>query len=79
TAIRAAAIAGARAAGGAPIEIGDRRAAIAAAMDMLAPGDLLVIAGKGHEAGQTIGDRVLPFEDAAVARALAAARGGSGQ
>ncbi|MGE0726275.1 MAG: UDP-N-acetylmuramoyl-L-alanyl-D-glutamate--2,6-diaminopimelate ligase, partial [Alphaproteobacteria bacterium] len=72
SAIRAAAIAGARAAGGAPIEIGDRRAAIGAAMDMLAPGDLLVIAGKGHEAGQTIGDRVLPFEDAAVARALAA-------
>jgi UDP-N-acetylmuramoyl-L-alanyl-D-glutamate--2,6-diaminopimelate ligase len=49
-------------------EIGDRRAAIAAAIAGLGPGDLLVIAGKGHEQGQIVGDRVIPFDDATVAR-----------
>jgi UDP-N-acetylmuramoyl-L-alanyl-D-glutamate--2,6-diaminopimelate ligase len=49
------------------IEIGDRRTAIAAAIDDLRAGDLLVIAGKGHETGQIIGDRTLPFDDAVVA------------
>ena len=44
-------------------EIGDRGAAIAAAIAMLGGGDLLVIAGKGHETGQTVGDKVLPFSD----------------
>lgn len=75
--IRAAAIAGARAAGGDPIEIGDRHAAIAAGIDRLGPGDVLVVAGKGHEPGQTIGGQVLPFDDAAVSRELAVARGGA--
>ncbi|MQX36734.1 UDP-N-acetylmuramoyl-L-alanyl-D-glutamate--2,6-diaminopimelate ligase [Roseospira navarrensis] len=56
------------------IEIGDRAAAIQAGVDMLAPGDVLVLAGKGHEPGQTVGDRVLPFDDAAQARAAVAAR-----
>jgi UDP-N-acetylmuramoyl-L-alanyl-D-glutamate--2,6-diaminopimelate ligase len=49
-------------------EIGDRRAAIAAAIAALGPGDLAVIAGKGHEQGQIVGDRVIPFDDATVAR-----------
>jgi UDP-N-acetylmuramoyl-L-alanyl-D-glutamate--2,6-diaminopimelate ligase len=56
------------------IEIGDRRAAIAAAISELRAGDILVIAGKGHETGQIVGREVLPFDDAMVAReALAAA------
>ncbi len=46
------------------IEIGDRRAAIQAALAELAAGDLLVVAGKGHETGQIVGDKVLPFDDA---------------
>ncbi|TQF76565.1 UDP-N-acetylmuramoyl-L-alanyl-D-glutamate--2,6-diaminopimelate ligase, partial [Elioraea sp. Yellowstone] len=57
-------------------EIGDRRAAIAAAIAGLGAGDLAVIAGKGHEQGQIVGDRVIPFDDAAVARAEAARLGG---
>ncbi len=44
-------------------EIGDRAEAIAAAVRMLKPGDVLVVAGKGHETGQIVGDRVLPFSD----------------
>ncbi len=54
-------------------EIGDRAAAIQAAVGELAAGDLLVIAGKGHETYQIVGDRTLPFDDAAVARAAVAA------
>jgi UDP-N-acetylmuramoyl-L-alanyl-D-glutamate--2,6-diaminopimelate ligase len=53
------------------LEIGDRGTAIAAGMRMLRAGDVLLIAGKGHEAGQTIGDRTIPFSDhEAVARVL---------
>jgi UDP-N-acetylmuramoyl-L-alanyl-D-glutamate--2,6-diaminopimelate ligase len=52
-------------------EIGDRGEAIRRAVNALEPGDALLIAGKGHESGQIIGDRVLPFTDhAAVAAAL---------
>jgi UDP-N-acetylmuramoyl-L-alanyl-D-glutamate--2,6-diaminopimelate ligase len=58
------------------IEIGDRREAIATAIAELAGGDLLVIAGKGHEAGQIIGTETYPFDDAAIARELAGARQG---
>ncbi len=49
-------------------EIGDRDAAIRHAISLLQSGDILVIAGKGHEPGQIVGDMVLPFDDAAVAR-----------
>jgi UDP-N-acetylmuramoyl-L-alanyl-D-glutamate--2,6-diaminopimelate ligase len=52
-------------------EIGDRTAAIAAAIADLGPGDVLAVAGKGHESGQTIGGVTLPFDDAAVVRSLA--------
>ena len=49
-------------------DIGDRRAAIRTAVSELAPGDILLIAGKGHETGQIVGSRVLPFDDAVQAR-----------
>jgi UDP-N-acetylmuramoyl-L-alanyl-D-glutamate--2,6-diaminopimelate ligase len=53
-------------------EIGDRGEAIRAAVDALRPGDVLMIAGKGHETGQIVGDQTLPFSDHdAVAAALA--------
>lgn len=44
-------------------EIGDRAEAIRKAVGMLGAGDTLIVAGKGHEEGQTIGDQVLPFSD----------------
>lgn len=44
-------------------EIGDRAEAIAAAVAMLGRGDVVVVAGKGHETGQIVGDKVLPFSD----------------
>jgi UDP-N-acetylmuramoyl-L-alanyl-D-glutamate--2,6-diaminopimelate ligase len=53
-------------------EIGDRRRAIAAAIAEAGPGDIVLIAGKGHETGQVVGDRVLPFDDVQVARESAA-------
>jgi UDP-N-acetylmuramoyl-L-alanyl-D-glutamate--2,6-diaminopimelate ligase len=53
-------------------DIGDRAEAIRTAISGLQPGDALLIAGKGHETGQIVGDRVLPFSDHdAVATALA--------
>ncbi len=55
-------------------EIGDRRQAIAEAVAELKDGDVLVVAGKGHEQGQIIGSQVLPFDDAAE---VAAALGGT--
>jgi len=54
---------------GAAREIGDRAEAIAAGVAMLQTGDALLIAGKGHETGQIVGDRVLPFSDHEAARA----------
>ena len=53
-------------------EIGDRREAIAHAVGMAGHGDVVLIAGKGHETGQLVGDRVLPFDDVSVAREAAA-------
>ncbi|OCK53740.1 UDP-N-acetylmuramoyl-L-alanyl-D-glutamate--2,6-diaminopimelate ligase [Bradyrhizobium sp. LMTR 3] len=68
-AIRAAILAAAKGAA----DIGDRAEAIRAGIAALQPGDALLIAGKGHETGQIVGDKVLPFSDhEAVAAALAA-------
>ena len=53
------------------IEIGDRAQAIAAGLSMLGAGDVLVVAGKGHELGQIVAGTTLPFDDAAVIRSLA--------
>jgi UDP-N-acetylmuramoyl-L-alanyl-D-glutamate--2,6-diaminopimelate ligase len=55
-------------------EIGDRAAAIRTAIEGLQPGDALLIAGKGHETGQIIGDRVLPFSDHDAVAAVLASR-----
>lgn len=52
----------------------DRRGAVAAALDRARAGDVVVIAGKGHETTQDLGDRVVPFDDREVARDLLAAR-----
>jgi len=46
--------------------------AIAEAIRMAVEGDIILLAGKGHETGQIIGDKVLPFDDALVARECAA-------
>jgi UDP-N-acetylmuramoyl-L-alanyl-D-glutamate--2,6-diaminopimelate ligase len=67
-AIRKAVLAGAPGA----MEVGDRRAAIAEAIAIAAAGDIVLVAGKGHEQGQIIGDQVLPFDDVTVARECAA-------
>jgi UDP-N-acetylmuramoyl-L-alanyl-D-glutamate--2,6-diaminopimelate ligase len=71
-AIRAEVMAGARGAGAAQlIEIGDREAAIRHGVSLLGPGDVLVVAGKGHETGQIVGDQTLPFSDHdVIARAI---------
>ncbi|HEY4251859.1 MAG TPA: UDP-N-acetylmuramoyl-L-alanyl-D-glutamate--2,6-diaminopimelate ligase [Roseomonas sp.] len=53
------------------IEVADRARAIAAAMSALSPGDVLAVAGKGHESGQTIAGVTYPFDDADVVRRLA--------
>jgi UDP-N-acetylmuramoyl-L-alanyl-D-glutamate--2,6-diaminopimelate ligase len=53
-------------------EIGDRSDAIAAGLNMLRNGDVLVVAGKGHEQGQIIGNEIYPFDDAAAIQRLAA-------
>ena len=50
------------------IEIGDRRDAITQALARLGDGDILMVAGKGHETGQIVRGQVLPFDDAKVVR-----------
>jgi len=73
-AIRAAVLAGASSGTAEVLEEGDRRAAIAVALDRARPGDIVVVAGKGHETGQEIGDVVHPFDDREVVRELLGAR-----
>jgi UDP-N-acetylmuramoyl-L-alanyl-D-glutamate--2,6-diaminopimelate ligase len=61
------------------LSIADRREAIEKAIELAKPADVVLIAGKGHERYQVIGERVLPFDDVAVAReALAKRRTNSG-
>jgi UDP-N-acetylmuramoyl-L-alanyl-D-glutamate--2,6-diaminopimelate ligase len=70
-AIRAAAVEGAKAVGTAEVlEIGDRRAAIAAAIDRAGADDTVVVLGKGHETGQEIAGVVQPFDDRQTVREL---------
>ncbi len=57
-------------------EVGDRAEAILLGVDALGPGDALLIAGKGHETGQTIGAEVYPFDDAEQASIAVAALDG---
>ncbi len=66
--IRSAIMAGAPGA----TEVAGRREAIAEAIRIAREGDIVLVAGKGHETGQIIGDKVLPFDDALVARECAA-------
>src|SRR4029078_6841620 len=65
--IRAAIMAGAPGA----TEVGGRREAIAEEIRIAKEGDIILVAGKGHETGQIVGDRVLPFDDVLVARECA--------
>jgi UDP-N-acetylmuramoyl-L-alanyl-D-glutamate--2,6-diaminopimelate ligase len=53
------------------VEVAGRRDAIGVAISELAEGDILIVAGKGHETGQIIGDDVVPFSDTGVVRELA--------
>ncbi len=57
------------------VEIGDRAEAIGFSVARLAPGDVLVVAGKGHETGQAVGEQVLPFDDRDQVRAALAGVG----
>ncbi len=72
--IRAAVMEGAPGA----LEIGDRAEAILRGIDLLQPGDALLICGKGHETGQTIGDTVYPFDDVEQASVAVSALDGGG-
>lgn len=60
------------------IEIGDRAQAIATAIEALAAGDILLVAGKGHETGQIIGEETRPFSDHDVVRDMIARLEGNG-
>lgn len=71
-AIRAAVLLGAPDA----TEVGDRAEAILRGVDALGPGDALLIAGKGHESGQIVGDDILPFDDVEQASVAVAALDG---
>ncbi len=59
-------------------EVGDRAEAILRGVDALGPGDALLIAGKGHERGQTVGEQVFPFDDTEQASVSVAALDGRG-
>jgi UDP-N-acetylmuramoyl-L-alanyl-D-glutamate--2,6-diaminopimelate ligase len=56
---------------GGAIDGGDRRAAIARALEMAHAGDVVAVAGKGHEQGQEIAGEILPFDDVSVVREIA--------
>jgi len=58
------------------LEIGNREDAIATSIGNLEAGDILIIAGKGHETGQTVGNETFPFNDAEIARAAITNHGG---
>ena len=79
-AIRAAVLAGARGVAAdlrtEVMEVAGRHAAVTAAVELAAPGDCLVVAGKGHEQGQEIAGVVVPFDDRSVLRAAIADRFG---
>jgi UDP-N-acetylmuramoyl-L-alanyl-D-glutamate--2,6-diaminopimelate ligase len=57
------------------LEIGDRRAAVATAVDLARPGDVVLVAGKGHETGQEVAGTVHPFYDRVVLREALATLG----
>ena len=61
------------------LEIGDRREAIAEAIRLARPGDIVLIAGKGHETGQEVAGTVHPFDDREVARAVSPRQGVNGR
>jgi UDP-N-acetylmuramoyl-L-alanyl-D-glutamate--2,6-diaminopimelate ligase len=73
-AIRGALRSGAGAGGAEVVEIGDRRLAIREALRLAEPGDIVLVAGKGHETGQEIGGVVHPFDDRDVVREELASR-----
>jgi UDP-N-acetylmuramoyl-L-alanyl-D-glutamate--2,6-diaminopimelate ligase len=74
-AIRAAVLEGARAGAAEVLELGDRRLAIREAVRRAGPGDVVLIAGKGHETGQEVHGVVHPFDDRVVAAEEIDARG----
>ena len=76
--IRLAVMEGARLGAADVTEVGDRAEAILRAVDALSPGDTLLIAGKGHETGQIVGEAVLPFDDVEQASVAVAALDGKG-
>jgi UDP-N-acetylmuramoyl-L-alanyl-D-glutamate--2,6-diaminopimelate ligase len=65
--------------GPAPLIAPDRAGAISAALARAEAGDVVLIAGKGHETGQDFGDRVEQFDDVSVAREALRALGGLGE
>ncbi len=74
--IRAEVLAGARKGAEDVYEVADRAEAILRAVDALGPGDTLLVAGKGHETGQIVGDAILPFDDVEQASVAVAALDG---
>ncbi|MEO7329635.1 MAG: UDP-N-acetylmuramoyl-L-alanyl-D-glutamate--2,6-diaminopimelate ligase, partial [Minicystis sp.] len=72
--IAAAVLAGARGGPGRVELVPDRAAAITMAIELAAPPDIVILAGKGHERTQTVGEQVLPFDDAEVAANVLSAR-----